>query len=198
MKPDTVSEYASKSVNFPRMSARRDTHQKLSIFQGSIPIENCQHSKKVDTHYTHYASKSVNFSRKASTKSISAKLVYQKQTAVTLQASHRGKEDGSGKGDTHHLLAAMQWGSGTTSPYHCASEDVAVEDELHAASVVETCIAIEPLRVRLQEVHPTSTSRHGTSSPLHTNDNPDTPTGNTTTVPEMRAAANHQDRITRE
>jgi hypothetical protein len=194
MKPDTVSEYASKSVNFSRMSARRDTHQKLSIFQGLIPIENCQHSKKMDTHYTHYASKSVNFSRKASTKSISAKLVYQKKTAVTLQASHRGKEDRSGKGDTHHLLGEMQWGSSTTSPYHCASDDVAVEDELHAASVVETCIAIEPLRAEkfTRLPHP-AVGPHYPRTATTTRTRAD----NTTTVPEMRAGATDQDRIIR-
>jgi hypothetical protein len=95
-------------------------------------------------------------------------LVYQKKTTVTLQASHRGKEDGSGKGDTRHLLAAMHCGSCTAPPYNCASEDLAVADELHAVSVVETCIARDALRVRLREVYPPPTSRP--QHPPHSHD----------------------------
>jgi hypothetical protein len=117
MKPDTGSVYASKDVNFLRMGARSDTHQKLSTFQGLTCIEKCQLSKKMDTHRTHYPSKSVNFPREISTKSVFAELVYQKKTAVTLQASHRWEEDGSGKDDTYHPLAAMHWGLGTVPPF---------------------------------------------------------------------------------
>jgi hypothetical protein len=167
MKSDTGSGYASKGVNFLRMGARPDTHQKLSTFQGLICIEKCQLSKKMDTHYTHYASKSVNFPREISTKSVFAELVYQKKTAVTLRASHRWEEDGSGKDDTHHPLASTHWGSGTAPPYPSTNLDVVGENEPHAASVLETCVAIEPLRARLREVHPASTSRFGTSSPPH-------------------------------
>jgi hypothetical protein len=186
MKPDTLSGYASKSVNFPRIGACRDTHQKMSIFQGSIPIENCQLSKNIDTHYTHYASKSVNFSRKTSTKSIYAKLVYQKKNAVTLQASHRGKEDGSGKGDT---------------PSSPRSDAVKIR---HAIALLlrkrgRCCRGRASCRFGSGNLHrdrapprPITTSSPGVHIPLWDLITPTatttrTRTGNTSTVPEMRA-----------
>jgi hypothetical protein len=93
-----------------------------------------------------------------------------KKTLSAYRLSRKGRK---GSGETTPPKA-RQGGSGTAPPYHCTSQDVAVEDELHAASVVETCIAIEPLRARLREVHPASTSRCGTSLPPHSHDNPDT------------------------
>jgi hypothetical protein len=117
MKPDTASGYASKGVDFPKMGAHKNTHQNLSTFQGLIHIEKCQLSKKMDTHYTNYASKSVNLSRKKSIKSRFTELVYRKKGAVTLQASHRVKEERSGKGDTYHLLSATYWGLDAVPPF---------------------------------------------------------------------------------
>jgi hypothetical protein len=168
MKPDIGSGYASKSVNFPRMGAHQITHQNLSTFRGLIRIEKCQLSKKMDTHYTHYASKSVNFPRETSIKSVFAEVVYQKKTAVTLEAPHGCKEDGSGKSGTHHLLVATYWRSGTAPSFPSTNQEDVVENEPRAASAAETCVNIEPLRDR--EGHPASTSRFGASSPPHSHD----------------------------
>ena len=188
MKPDTHSGYASKGVNFPRMGARRDMHQKLSTFQGLIRIEKCQLSKKLDTHYTHYASKSVNFPREISTKPVFAELVYQKKTAVTLQASHRWEEDERGKGDAHHRIDTLGIRHGTALSFHepgrCCRE---------RASRRFGTGNLRRYRAPSRPITRSSPSFHiplwDFITPAQST-HPDRPTGNTTTVPEMRAGAN--------